>query len=389
MKNKVDLLIVTKEPFPIGMAATNRIISYAIEIAKYKNVLIYIPKPTEKKASIRNRDTKGKIGHLHFEYANNTTVWPKNKNVVVKMLILMQGYLKLCFKIFSSKPKSIIVYTSDYVLKSIIIIIGKITSANIILEENEYPKILNITTTQSKINKHLKLYDKFDGMIVMTKELKEYYGKIFNKQIFILPMTVYMERFIKTKEYKAIDNYFLYVGGSGGFKRDGVENIIYGFSIFSKKHHLYKLIIIGPFLETSNQREILNFISQNGLTNKIIFKGEISSELIPEFLRGAKGILMTPQENYKSGGFPTKLGEFLASGVPVISTAVSDIPKYLNNNNSYLIEPGNDELIADALESIVLNPIKAGRIGENGRKTALLYFSGENYTDALINFLNI
>ena len=44
---RTDILIITGEPFPIGMAATNRIISYAKELAIVRNVKLctyYKPK---------------------------------------------------------------------------------------------------------------------------------------------------------------------------------------------------------------------------------------------------------------------------------------------------------------------------------------------------------
>ncbi len=42
---------------------------------------------------------------------------------------------------------------------------------------------------------------------------------------------------------------------------------------------------------------------------------------------------------YAHYGFPTKLTEYLASGAPVISTAATDIPKYLEHGKQvWLIE---------------------------------------------------
>ena len=98
---------------------------------------------------------------------------------------------------------------------------------------------------------------------------------------------------------------------------------------------------------------------------------------------------MTPNKDFESGGFPTKLGEYLATGKPVICTKVSEIPKYLNNTSAILIEPDNHSELVESLNKIIEHPRNYTTIGENGRLTVKKYFNTKTYLNELISFLNI
>ena len=87
-----DLGIITTEPFPVGMAATNRIITYSKELAKSLNVKVYILKPTENVNSIRNEEPKGMYSGISFEYVSGSTIWPYRSNKMNKLYIIVKYY---------------------------------------------------------------------------------------------------------------------------------------------------------------------------------------------------------------------------------------------------------------------------------------------------------
>jgi glycosyltransferase involved in cell wall biosynthesis len=389
---ETDLVIVTNEPFPIGMAATNRIYSYAKELAKTKNVMVLVPQPTENYLKIENIEPTGTVDKINYEYTNRTTIWPANKGKLFKFMIVMIGLLALSVRIFMLRPKTIIVYTSKSHVRQLLSLLKHILKYRMIAEENEYPKNLTETQNKIKINSQLKYYKRCDGMMVMTNELKMYYEKLISKTIFHLPMTVNLDRFSCESILKNEIgyNYFIYVGGGGGFRRDGLINIVDAFNIFHKKHIDYKLLIVGPVdKHNSDFLKVELFVQQEKLNENIIFLGPKPSSEIPAYLANATGIVMAPQYNFESGGFPTKLGEFLASGKPLITTAVSEIPIYLNEFNSFIIPPGSNKLIALQMSRIIEDKALAERVGNAGRLTARLHFNVETYSPGLISFLKI
>ena len=59
---------------------------------------------------------------------------------------------------------------------------------------------------------------------------------------------------------------------------------------------------------------------------------------MPKYLCNAKLLaLARPDSIQAQGGFPTKLGEYLATGRPVVVTKVGEIPDYLEDGvNAFL-----------------------------------------------------
>lgn len=389
-KRKVDIAIITKEPFPIGMAATNRIISYSRIIARHKYVKVFIAKPSEDVKSQFNFQSNGNFEGIDYEYTYGKVVWPKSKSKLHKSLILFKGYLKLVVRLLKQKPKTVIIYSNSLSIRILFIFLRFLLKYKLVIEENEYPKILNRTKNKLLRQIHLTPYKFCDGMLVITNELARYYNSIHAKEVFVLPMTVDITRFNNIENNVNESNYFIYVGGGGGFKRDGVFDIVKGFAIFSQKHTEYKLLIIGPYNpEDENIINIKQFIDKNNLTDSITLTGSKPTNVIPSYLFCAKGIVMAPPKNFTSGGFPTKLGEFLMSGTPVITTAVSDIPKYLNSSNAYIVKINNPNDIAFSMEQIVEDSELAIKVGLRGKELAQVHFNAETYLDSLISFLGI
>ena len=117
--------------------------------------------------------------------------------------------------------------------------------------------------------------------------------------------------------------------------------------------------------------------------------GEFSREKIPSFLQNASLLLLPrPDSKQAQGGFPTKLGEYLASGVPVCATTVGEIPNYLTNNESvFFAEPGSIDSFANAMDRALSNPELAKKVGLAGRKVAETHFNKDIQAKILYEFL--
>lgn len=390
MKGKYCLGVVLQEPFPVGMAATNRVLSYTTKIAKSKNVKIYIPLSTEFGSQIKNKKPYGIYKGVDYEYVNNTTIWPKNSNKIIKICIVIKSILKLLFRIKKDNPSTLIFYANTGIISFTQIFLIKLFYDNkLIIEESEFPKFNK--KIKNKILKKIIFsgYTMADGMIVMTQKLKNYFEPKVNN-IFILPMTVDINRFKKKnlKLNKSKIKYFAYIGDSGGFERDGLLDSVKAFEIFVKKYSNYKFFIIGP--ENNNNKifvTLKNYIVNNDLDKYIIFKGRKPSNEIPSLICNAVGLFITPPNNFSSGGFPTKLGEYLASGRPVITTDIDDITNKLSDKDAFIAKARSPEDISSKIEKIAINPKLANLIGENGKKTSEKIFNIEDCQNKFELFL--
>ena len=77
--------------------------------------------------------------------------------------------------------------------------------------------------------------------------------------------------------------------------------------------------------------------------------------------------------------FPHKIGEYCASGNPIITTNYGEIKSYFVDGKSALIAEHYDvQEFADKMLYVISNPEKANEIGENGKRVGLINF---NYED--------
>lgn len=382
--------IILQEPFPIGMAATNRVLSYAEELAKRNIVKVYIPVPTEYNGIVVNKNAFGEIRGVFFSYIINKTEWPSKTWKVRKLYILTLCLFKLVLKLKKDNPDIIIFYCIRGFYATIQLFLIKLFwKGKLLIEESEYPKVLKLNTPYFLKRFILKAYKLADGMIVMTNELLNYYAKLNYHGIFILPMTVDLGRFENVEnKLKLKEDYFAYVGGNGGFKRDGLIDSLRAFNLLIKERPSLKYFIIGPIdSKNENYLEVKNYVIKNKLSKKVIFLGSKSSEDIPNYMTCARALVMTPPKDFESGGFPTKLGEYLASGRPVVVTDVSGIGEVLNHTNSFITPPKDYFGIYLKFKEILDEPKKSNQIGQNGKIVAQRVFGANNQVKELERFL--
>tara|TARA_Y100001933_G_scaffold261194_1_gene315223 strand:- start:419 stop:1579 length:1161 start_codon:yes stop_codon:yes gene_type:complete len=385
--NKIDLGIVTNEPFPIGMAATNRIISYTKELGVSKLIKIYIAKPTEFDNVKLNKNDEGFFSNTHYKYVHGYTTWDKNKFFLTKIFIILKGYFLLFNMLKRDRPKSVIIVSNNLYLILATWFISKIVKFKFFQEKSEYPKPIQNNNNLFYSWLYNLRYKIFDGLIVMTNELKDFFHN-YQKKIFHLPMSVDFENFDKLKKNPKI-KYFAYCGG-GNYSRDGVLNIIKSFIEICKINNYVNLFLIGPIKKSDIYFNSMKTLVENSkYNNRIKFLGKISSEKVPQFLKNSHCLIMAPQRDFISGGFPTKLGEYIATGNPVICTDVSEIPAYLNKNEIIYAKPNDGDSIFNAIKFVIENPEKAKKIGYNGYLKSKKVFNILTYSKDFIKFLNI
>lgn len=105
------------------------------------------------------------------------------------------------------------------------------------------------------------------------------------------------------------------------------------------------------------------------LENKVTFHGKLEPKQVLDALREAH-IFCYPTE---SEGFPKVVVEALASGLPVVTTAVSVLPALINNDCGVLIGRATAGDVACAVESILRTPNNYRRLSEGAVATAREY----------------
>lgn len=230
-----------------------------------------------------------------------------------------------------------------------------------------------------------------DVMSIMTQTLISYYKPFLGKhtQIIHLPMTVDLKRFDIDKSETDLQQPYIAYCGSLNNQKDGVDILIQSFISIMQEFPTYHLYLAGTIEPTNDYKHLLNIIKTNKATERIHFLGAIHKDKIPPFLKNAEILaLARPNSKQAEGGFPTKLGEYLATGNPVCVTNVGEISKYLKHEESAFIAQPDDVKSFKNVLQLAIRSQNAKFVGLNGQKIASEYFDKTKQTQFLSDFLN-
>ncbi|GAB4339703.1 MAG: hypothetical protein Kow0099_15020 [Candidatus Abyssubacteria bacterium] len=121
-----------------------------------------------------------------------------------------------------------------------------------------------------------------------------------------------------------------------------------------------------------------------GLSN-IFFHGMKLHAEVPPYLWHADALLLAPSASHPSAQWtsPVKLGEYLASGTPVVATSIPALQDWLTDKEVRFVEPDNPRRLAEGIEDVLRNKPYANGLSLAGMKKAAL-FSYERRAKAII-----
>lgn len=260
---------------------------------------------------------------------------------------------------------------------------------NIFYECTEVPFYGRKKTLSSWVKEEIKVYlsRRATGMLVISKALVKYFKEQGIKNITVINMFVDSKRFANVKT-DAKEKHIAYCGTISPFK-DGVDCLIKAFALFSSAHPDYKLKIIGRFESGDAEKTLKGLVDSLNVVNKVEFTGMVKPNEMPRLLCGAQMLALARPDNEQARyGFPTKLGEYLATGKPVVVTRVGEIGDFLEDMvNCRLSEPGNPDAFADCLTWVADHYEDAIKLGEAGRQLTLNEFSSTIQSKKALAFM--
>lgn len=226
----------------------------------------------------------------------------------------------------------------------------------------------------------------FDGWLLETQNLVDFYSSFFKKNtvLCVAPMTVEMERFNLPKQ----DNpeYGRYIGYCGNMREDdGMSILIKSFAIIALKYPEVSLILAGESDDIPTYKEL---VSKLKLDDRVRFLGHVSRDQVPILLCNAEIlVLASPTSDRACATMPCKVGEYLATGNPVVVTGLGEINKFLvDRESAYLSEPDSPEAFAKKLDEALIDTEKSRIVGERGRIVASQNFSSAMLSNDITNF---
>ena len=366
-------VILTNYPFPNGMAQTNRLIAMARGLhSAGATVKVIVSKATERE-KVKNHEARGTHMEIPFSYSAGRTVRPDG--ALRRILLFYKGWLGLFREIRSEnrREKVDVLFLGVYGNWTLVAVrlFTRLLKIKLIQERSEYPFLsYSGFTGRISLRIYLRLCSLFDGFLVISKALEKYFHPHLKKDapLMILPILVETGRFAggPLPETQTIS----YCGSMQGTK-DGVPILIEAFSYLAGKYPSARLKLIGS-TQFEGFADLEKQIEDLGISGKVEFTGEVSRDEMPQLFEQSRILtLARPAGKQAEGGFPTKLGEYLAARRLVVITGVGDIPDYLQDGvNALMAEPGSASSFARKLEEGLSDPPLAEEIADRGRMLA-------------------
>jgi len=149
----------------------------------------------------------------------------------------------------------------------------------------------------------------------------------------------------------------------------GHRDLLKAFSTIHLSIPQAKLVFIG---EGPERKKIQNYVLTNGLAKKVLIMG--SRDDVRDLYKGFDVFCLASYQE----GLPMVLLEAMASGVPVIATAVGAIPEVIQNkDNGIIVRPGNTEEMLQAIKIMFSEEELRNLMGEKGMMTVQRKYSSE------------
>lgn len=381
------ILLVSIYSFPNGYATTNRIVAYSKGLVNCGNeVQILMTYPTDQHTGGPKTPDSGIFQGIKYKYTNGRYRSPiklmRGIAILTKYRVWM-GNLRAVLEIIRIQK----IQQYDFMLLSTDAIfalycfsrLSNIMGMKSVFVFDEYPipirHFLKEQIPQWKEELYKFVLNKIDAYISISHKLAEYYCGFARKKYHVLPVIVDTDRFDKIKQTKQKSVEYLCYMGNMELTKDNVDLIIKAFYQI-KDHENLQLHLYGS-PDQLTLTKLQKLIKSFKMEDVVIIKGSVPSTEVPQILADAK-ILVSSQPNTlrASGGFPTKLGEYILSGVPTLVTDVGENSLYVKDGeHCFFVCPDNiDQYIAKLLY-ILDNYDMALDVAKNG-----MLFVRENYS---------
>lgn len=341
-------------------APSNRIMAYVRALSELKMktcVVFFFPD----KAHSRVKES---FPHIQFKY-----LWEKGYIDIPRLRNLSLRFYLWRFVRNLKAGDKVYVYGSP----DLVVALSKRTDISVYVERTEHDSVsFNCFMKPTTVEDFHNACRVISGIVVISRGLRQFYIDLGCKpdRVHIVNMIADTTRF-KDLNKLTHEPYIAYCGTATNTK-DGVDLLIKAFAKVVKKYPEYKLYIIGRTPSKKENFDNLDLAKDLGIEHHVIFTGLVPANEMPQMLINAEILALDRPDNIQAKyGFPTKLGEYLLTGNPVVLTRVGDIPLFLKDGESALIaKPNDNNDFASKLIWAIEHPEEAKQIGQRGKIVA-------------------
>lgn len=296
-----------------------------------------------------------------------------NSSVAVKILFFMFKYVQIIYTMLFHKIDIVHIHmaerTSVY-REGLISLTAKKIGCKVIIHMHG----ANIETWYNEQTpKRQKLIGKLigsaDKVIVLGENWRPFMKKVVNDTENSKVVVVYNAVSLPPiNTYNKDAKHLIFLGML--IKRKGIFDLVDAFE--NAESNISSDIRLDLYGSTKTGDEVLKYIKEKHLENRIVYKGWLYKENQPEVFKNTLANIL-PSYNE---GLPMTILETMSYGIPNISTNIAAIPELIvNGDNGFLIEPGDVKSLTLAIIKVCNKAVDLDKISQNAYSTVKRSFS--------------
>ncbi len=380
------ILIGPGAGFPNGTATTVRTMLYARGLrAQGHDVRVLCLSPSESPAvGVLNHAVSGVAEGIEFEYTGGTTL--RGTNPLQQLWRLVEGIAMGLARVIACgrgrRVEAVLFYSHRSVLIPPFWLASRLCGAPFLLESCEEPfheaAHRPLLSWALGVYTHA-LYRFFDGAIVISAHLERYVRRRLRRgtRLLRIPILVDPAAFSDTTAPRPVEGPYVAYSGTLNETKDGVLTLMKAFRTVSEERPDLRLVLVGDSYVATQIPAFRRHAEDLGIAERVIFTGLLPRDRLPPYLAHAEVLaLARPSSRQAEAGFPTKLGEYLATGKPVVVTNVGEIGEHLVDGRDIFLAPPDDlPAFTGRLRYVLAHPDVACEVGRRGQETARRSFS--------------
>lgn len=392
----MKVFIVTVQPFPNGLAGTGRVICYAksllnaglkCEVVVFHRTEVYGQKP-------KNTIGKGVFEGIPFRYIGGTPL--RASNVFLRKINDWRDKVNLLkyLKDNMVKGDAILTYYRQNPMDYKLLSFANKNGFHIYRDLCEYPFATSRidASTESRCKHYMEnVFTKYDGAICISQPLYDLAKKYHPRGKHIkIPILIDKDKWnFDNVVAKHLAVPYIFHSGALFQQKDGIVDVLNCFADALPDLPVgTKYYFTGKVEKSVDSSLIQKVIEERHLQDNVEFLGFLEDEEMKQYIKGASLFIIYKNDNLQNRYcFATKLGEYLLSAKPVVTTNIGEAMYYLvDNKNAYVVDCGNHKMLSDAIVRIMRHKQDSLEIASAGKKVAEVNFCYEAQSKKLADY---
>ncbi len=367
----IDRIVYIGSNIPDKSPAGVRVFANALALREYGYDVKIISKDIE---SVVDFDQNEGIDTWHLRRAKSTKEW-------INALINVKSYTSIIDRI--GNVKVVIAYELPAIVFIRLRSYCKQKGIKLVCEAAEWQKWENLgylgfiarVMRLADINLQMMYaYKKGDGIIVTSHYFADYFKGIL--PVLSLPTLQCHRLDVSNVDVHNQPRKFIYAGGLG-YQKDMLSEIIHAFGIIDDKEYVLNILGLTREQYAIQFEEDLPLIDRiNHEREKIIFWGEVPhTTVLKELVQSDFSLIIRQSSHRNNVGFPTKFGESINCGTPVIVSDFSDVVYYTKKYDVGIVADVNN-IVEGLRHALDMDEEALGMMRQRCRECTAFYYKG-------------